>query len=127
MAACNGGRQSAVEGHLVDWNNKPVAGVKITATQVQPLKGYEQLEGVTAADGSFRIKGLFPSSAYVLKPWSDKWTCKTAVLMDSAPQGETAILREAMEIGEAYTKKGGSLVLNLATGKTRFMGRRTGW
>ena len=50
MAACGGGKQSAVEGKLVDWNGDPVAGVKITASQVQPIKGYEQFEAVTSAD-----------------------------------------------------------------------------
>jgi hypothetical protein len=42
LGACSEGKQSAVEGKLVDWNGKPVAGVKITASQVQPIKGYEQ-------------------------------------------------------------------------------------
>ncbi|MCG2774886.1 MAG: carboxypeptidase-like regulatory domain-containing protein, partial [Desulfobacterales bacterium] len=86
LAACSGGKQSAVEGKLVDWNGKPVAGVKILASQVQPIKGYEQFEAVTKSDGTFRLSGPFPSSQYVLKPWSDKWTCKTAVQLVSAPQ-----------------------------------------
>lgn len=118
--ACTDGKQSAVEGKLVDWNGKPVAGAKITADQVQRLKGYEHLEAVTAGDGSFRIKGLFPSSAYVLTPRSDKWTCEIEVKLDSAPQGETAILPDPMEIHHAYAKNSGSAVLDLATGKTRF-------
>jgi len=112
-------KQSAVEGKLVDGSGKPVAGVKITAFQVQPLKGYEQLEAVTKSDGSFRLNGLFPSSQYVLKPWSNKWTCKTAVIIDCAPQGETAILPSPMVISEAFSKSGGSLVFDLATGATQ--------
>ena len=47
LAACGGGKHSAVEGKLIDWNGKPVAGVKITAAQVQPIKGYEQFEATT--------------------------------------------------------------------------------
>jgi hypothetical protein len=94
--------------------------VKITAAQVQPIKGYEQFEAVTSSDGSFRIRGLFPSSQYVLRPWSDKWTCETAVKIDSAPQGETAVLPSPMVIAMAFSKSGGSLVMNLATGATRF-------
>jgi hypothetical protein len=113
-------KTSAVEGKLVDWNNKPVAGVKITASQVQPIKGYEQFEAVTGADGSFALKGLFPSSAYVLKPWSDKWTTKAEAKVDSAPQGETAVLPQPMKIEMAFAKKGGSKVLDLATGAVRF-------
>lgn len=120
LGACSGGKQSAVEGKLMDWNGKPVAGVKITASQLKPIKGYEQFETVTKSDGTFLIKGLFPSSQYVLKPWSDKWTCKTVVQMDSAPQGETAVLPSPMVIAQAFSKSGGSLVLDLATGATRF-------
>lgn len=120
LAACKGSKSSSVEGKLVDWNNKPVAGVKITATQVQPIKGYEQFEAVTGADGSFALKGLFPSSAYVLKPWSDKWTTKAEAKVDSAPQGETAVLPQPMKIEMAFAKKGGSKVLDLATGAVRF-------
>lgn len=120
VSACAEAKQSAVEGKLVDWNGNPVAGVKITASQIQPLKGYEQLEAVTKSDGSFRITGLFPSSKYVLAPTSDKWTCQTEVRLDSAPEGETAILRSPMVIDHAFSKtSGGSLVTNLATGATR--------
>jgi len=117
--ACSGvdGKSSAVEGKLVDWDGKPVAGVKITAVQVQPVKGYEQSEAVTSSDGSFKIKGLFPSSAYMLKPWSGKWTCKTEVKLNSAPENETVVLPEAMKIAMAYAKEGGSQVFDLATGK----------
>jgi len=113
-------KQSAVEGKLVDWNGKPVAGVKIIARQVRPLKGYERFEAVTNLDGTFRIKELYPSSQYVFKPWSDKRTCKTAAKIESAPQGETAILPKPMKIAVAYSKKGGSIVGNLATGAKRF-------
>ena len=120
LGACSVSKQSGVEGKLVDWSGKPVAGVKVTASQVQPIKGYEQFEAVTKSDGTFRLNGLFPSSQYVLKPWSDKWECKTAVKLDSAPQGETAVLPSPMVISQAYSKSGGSLVLDLATGATRF-------
>ena len=126
--ACSGvgGKSSAVEGKLMDWNGKPVAGVKITAAQVSPIKGYEQFEAVTSSDGSFKIKGLFPSSAYVLKPWSDKWNCKTEIKLDSAPQGETAVLPEAMKIPQAFAKDGGSQVFDLASGKAYFTDTDTG-
>jgi hypothetical protein len=120
MAGCGSGKQSAVEGKLVDWNGEPVSGVKITASQVQPIKGYEQFEAVTGADGSFRIRGLFPSSQYVLKPWSDKWTANIEINLDSASQDETAVLPNPMKIAQAFSKKGGSLVMDLTTGATRF-------
>ncbi len=119
LSACGGGKQSAVEGKLLDGSGAPVAGVKITASQVQLIKGYEQLESVTKSDGTFRLSGLFPSSQYVLKPSSDKWVCETAIILDSAPQGETAILPSPMVITQAFSKSGGSLVTDLATGTTR--------
>lgn len=121
LSSCGvGGKQSAVEGKLVDWNGKPVAGVKITAAQAQPIKGYEQFEAVTKSDGSFRMTGFFPTSQYELRPWSDKWTCDTSVRLDSAPQGETAMLPSPMLITRAFSKSGGSLVVDLSTGATRF-------
>lgn len=120
IGACSGGKQSAVEGKVVDWRGNPVAGVKITASQIQPIKGYEQFEAVTGADGTFGIKGLFPSSTYLLRPLSEKWTTETALTVDSAPQGETAVLPKPMKIILAYSKNGGSLVYDLSTGRTRF-------
>jgi hypothetical protein len=113
-------KSSAVEGNLVDRNGVPVADVKIIAAQVQHIKGYGQFETVTQSDGSFRIEGLFPSSHYVLKPWSKKWRSETALPVESAPQGETAVLPSPMVISRAYAKSGGSVVHDLATGTTRF-------
>lgn len=117
LVACNR-KHSAVEGKLVDWNNKPVASVKITASQIQPIKGYEQVETITKSDGTFKLDGLFPSSAYVLKPWSSKWTCETASKFDSAPQGETGTL--IIKIDRALSMNSGSMVKDLATGEKRF-------
>lgn len=120
LGGCGSSKDSAVEGKLVDWNGKPVGGVTITANQVQPLKGYAQLEAKTRSDGTFRLDGLFPGSRYVLKPQSDKWTSTTAVELDSAPAGETALLTEPIKIAEAVLKEGGIPVVDLATGATRF-------
>lgn len=120
MVACSSGKQSAIEGKLLDWNMKPVAGVKVIARQVKPLKGYEKLETVTNSDGVFLIKGLFPSSEYLLSPVSSKWYCvNTSRRMESAPQGETATC-QPIQINHAFSRKNGSLVIDLATGATRF-------
>jgi hypothetical protein len=72
------GKKSGLEGKVVDGKGAPVANVKIIAKQVQPIKGYEQSEATTGADGSFSFKKLFPTSEYVLFPWFDDWS--------SAPQ-----------------------------------------
>jgi hypothetical protein len=119
LAACGG--ISAVEGKLVDWNGKPVGGVKIIASQVQPVKGYEQIEAVTRSDGTFELDGLYASSAYVLKPSSDKWTCGTSLSLESPSKNQTTVLSAPIKIDRAFSKSNGSLVTNLFTGATRFV------
>lgn len=103
LMAFSGEKQSGVEGTILDESNSSVAGVKITAVQEEkPLKGYEAIEGVVGADGTFRLSGLYPSSKYVLMPWSDKWFCPTAaVKFESAPQGETLLLEETVIINRS--------------------------
>lgn len=124
MAFSWGKKSSSVEGKLVDWNNKPVAGVNITAYQMKWVKGYERFEAVTGSDGSFVLKGLFPSSAYLLKPWSDKWTTEAWALVDSAPHGETAVLPKPLKIDFAFRRDGsiytGLRTLDLAPRGDRF-------
>jgi hypothetical protein len=117
-----GGKQSSVEGKLIDWNGNPVVGVKMIATQIKPLKGYERKEAVIDSEGNYVIKGLFPLSRYTLTPWSDKWTCQNvSKTIESAPEGETLILSGPMVIRNALSKTNGSLVIDLNTGETRFL------
>lgn len=118
VGACS--KQSAVEGKLLDWDGNPVAGVTVKALQLQPIKGYEELQTVTNLDGEFKIKGLYPSSKYVIKPWSDKWTCEVSQELVSAPQGETAVLPQTLQIDKAYSRISGGLIMDLDTGTTRF-------
>lgn len=106
LGGCGGGNQSAVEGQLKDSDGNPITGMRITATQEQPLKGYEQLEAVSKSDGTFRITGLFPSSAYVLKPWVDDRSAETTIRIRSAPQGATAILPEPVLIVPKFCMPG---------------------
>lgn len=128
LGACN--KSSKLEGKLVDWKNRPVAGVKIAASQVQPLKGYEQFEAITSTDGTFLIKGLFPSALYILKPWSDKWTSRTETIVESAPEGETALLPSPIIIEQVYTKTTPELIADIATGnpgRTSLAGSLVDW
>lgn len=98
LTAC-GDKQAAVEGKLVDGNGTPVAGMKIIASQVRPVKGYNgQLETITKADGSFRLTGLFPASLYTLRPWSETSTANASITIDSAPPGQTSVLPKPMTI-----------------------------
>lgn len=115
-----GGNKSSIEGKLCDWNGKPVGRIQVTATQVKPMKGYEKLESKTNNEGTFHLKGLFPSSKYILKPSSDNWQCPTTVQIESAPKGETAILSKPIVISYAVSKSDGGLVQDLITGASRF-------
>jgi len=114
------GKKSGLEGKVVDSHGKPVVGLKIMAIQEQPIKGYNQLESVTSADGSFRINGLYPQSKYVLTPLSDKWNTPIRFPIESGPQGETVLLPSPLTIEVAFSKKNGSPVVDLTTGATRF-------
>ena len=118
LSAC--GKQAGLEGKVVDGNGKPVAGVKIMAMMEQPIKGYEQFDTVTGSDGGFSFKKLYPGSRYVLKPWSDKWTTEASASVETGPDGETVLMPNPLVIEMAYSVSGGSLVIDLATGKTRF-------
>ena len=82
----------------MDSEGNAVIGMKVTASQVQPVKGHEQFEDVTKSDGTFRITGLLPSSPYMLRTLGDTWTAETTVRIQSPPKGETANLTEPVLI-----------------------------
>ena len=67
------GKKSGLEGKVVDGRGQPLANVKVVASQLQPIQGYEQFEATTGSDGTFRFGKLFPTSEYALLPWSDAW------------------------------------------------------
>lgn len=125
LLAIGCGKQSSVEGKLVYGigKGKPVAGIKIIAVQVNPIKGHERVEAVTKSDGTFLLKGLYPSSPYIIKveSWTDKWTAEVLDLkIQSAPQGETSVLPSALRISEAYSRDSGSEMGDINSGKMRF-------
>jgi len=39
--------QSVIEGKVIDGAGQPMSGVKITAKQFRPIKGYEKIETIT--------------------------------------------------------------------------------
>jgi hypothetical protein len=93
------GKKSGLEGKVVDGKGKPIAGVKVIAKQVQPIKGYEQFEATTEADGGFKFNKLYPTSEYVLALYSDKWLAKGEPdKLDSGPEGQTKILPSPLEL-----------------------------
>ena len=128
------GKKSGLEGKVVDEKRVPVANVKIIAKQVQPIKGYEQFEAMTGADGSFSFKKLFPTSEYVLFPWFDDWssapqrtlkyeankltarfnkegwTTEDKMKVQSGPEGQTIMLASPMVIQPCISTVTGKLV-----------------
>jgi hypothetical protein len=103
IAGC--AKKSGMIGNVLDAQGKPLAGLKIIASQVQPVKGYEKFETVSGPDGSFEFKKLFPLSDYVLKPWSDKWMTNAKLDVKTAPAGENLALPQALTIRFTSSKK----------------------
>ena len=111
----------------MDGKGQPLANVKVVASQVQPIKGYEQFEATTGSDGTFRFGKLFPSSEYALFPWSEAWASMPMMTVQydptnlrvqfykggwitdrkmtaqSGPEGETVILPAPMMVKSAVT------------------------
>ncbi|MBI5640222.1 MAG: DUF1566 domain-containing protein [Nitrospirae bacterium] len=58
------GKKAGIEGQVVDGKGGPMANVKITARQTEPVRGYEHFETVTDQEGRFSFKAVHPSSEY---------------------------------------------------------------
>jgi len=65
---CSCSKSTGLTGRVTDSNGQALSGVTVVAKQVQPVKGFEQFEAVSGADGSFTFPKLYPSSQYVLTP-----------------------------------------------------------
>jgi len=100
------GKKSGLEGKVVDGKGKPMAGVKVVAKQVQPIKGYEQFETTTGSDGAFKFSKLFPTSAYELITYPDGTTKNLTIKTESAPEGQTRVLPEPITIRFQFSKDG---------------------
>ena len=80
------GANSGIEGKLLDAKGQPMSGVKMIATQVQPVKGYEQFETTTGNDGNFVFPKVFPLADYIIKPWSENWKTNVSVTVRSGSE-----------------------------------------
>lgn len=100
------GKKSGIEGKVVDGKGAPMAGVKVVAKQVQPIKGYEQFEATTGSDGGFQLPKLFPASEYVLTTYTDGGVKSASVKVESGPEGQTKILPEPIEMRFMFSKDG---------------------
>jgi hypothetical protein len=104
IAGC--GKKSGLEGKVVDDNGKPMVGVKVVAKQVQPIKGYEQFESTTGADGSFKFGKLFPTSTYELITQPEGTNKNLSIKAESGLDGQTKILPEPIKIRIQFLKDG---------------------
>lgn len=109
-----GGKKAGIEGKIVDGKDKPMSGVKLIAKQAQPIKGYEHFETKSGSDGTFKFKGVFPSSEYVIEPWSDEWKSVDKVKVQSGPEGQTSIVEKPFVVRFTQLKSG--VVVDSKTG-----------
>jgi len=86
-------KKSGIEGKVVDGKGQPIAGVKIIAKQVQPIKGYEQFETKTNSDGNFSFKGVYPASEYIVKAEG-----AAEEKIQSGPEGQISMLPSPIEV-----------------------------
>lgn len=100
------GKKSGLEGKVVDGKGDPISGLKVIAKQVQPIKGYEQFEATTSADGTFMFKKLYPSSNYVLSVWHNDWSTDANAQVTAGPEGETILLIDPIQIRLAVNAQG---------------------
>lgn len=107
VAGC--GKKSGIEGKVVDGKGTPMAGVKVVAKQVQPIKGYEQFEATTGSDGGFRLPKLFPASEYVLTTYTDGGEKSASVKIESGLEGQTKILSEPIALRFMFSKDGATV------------------
>ena len=119
MTAC--AKKSEIKGSVVDAQGRPLSGLKIIASQVKPVKkGYEEFETVSDSDGAFAFEKLYPSSAYVLKPRSEKWRTDARLDVKTAPDGEILVLPQPLTI--RYTLLGEKIIADSLTDLEWFPG-----
>lgn len=121
------GKESALQGKVVDGQGKAMAGLKVTATKLEPVQGYEQFETTTGPDGTFRFDRLFRSSAYLLKPLSEKWSTEDGLTVESGSRGKTKLLPSAMVI--RFTVSAEGVIRDSKTGLEWYVGpdTQTSW
>jgi hypothetical protein len=103
------GKESALEGKVIDGKGQPLAGVKVRADKAQPTKGYEKFEATDGRDGAFRFPKLFPDSEYQLVAYYGKNSQSNPVEVMSAPQGATRMLPVPIEIRFMVSEDGATV------------------
>ena len=106
LCLCACGKNTGLVGRVTDSNGQALAGVKVIAKQVQPVKGYEQFEAVSGADGSFKFAKLFPSSQYVLTTQPENGMTGESVTVNSGPDGQFTSLSAPLVVHSTVSKQG---------------------
>ncbi len=101
-----GEKTAGIEGKIIDGQGKPLAGISAIFKQVQPTQGYEQFEAKTGADGSFRLKGIAPSSDYDMTILSDKWNTRISQKIKTPEAGQNLVLGTPIKIRFKQMKDG---------------------
>ena len=85
---CSCSKDTGLVGSVTDSNGQALAGIKVIAKQIQPIKGFEQFEATSGADGSFTFAKLYPMSQYVLTPQPANGMTGESVTVSSGPEGQ---------------------------------------
>ena len=100
------GNSTSLEGKVEEGRGQPLANMKVVAKMSQPIKGHEQFETTTLADGSFKFVKLLPKSEYQLIFYYGGEREVKRFIIDSGPAGQTKILPEKVLIRFTYSKEG---------------------
>ncbi|HOW56721.1 MAG TPA: OmpA family protein [Smithellaceae bacterium] len=93
-----GGKKAGLEGALVDGQGQPLSAIKVIAKQVVPVKGYEQFETTTDANGVFSFNSLMPVSEYIISPVPDKWKTKITLKITTGTENQMKVINDRIVI-----------------------------
>jgi hypothetical protein len=113
LLAVGCGNKTGLEGKVVDGKGQPLANVRVVASQLQPIKGYERFEATTGPDGVFRFGQLFPASKYVLTVQSDDFYSEETTLQTGLEE-QTVNLPSQWAVRFMFSRE--ELVVDLRTG-----------
>lgn len=95
---CSCSKNTGLVGRVTDSNGQALAGIKVIAKQVHPVKGFEQFEAISGADGSFTFAKLYPMSQYVLTPQGANGMTGKSVTVSSGPEGQYTSLSDPLVV-----------------------------
>jgi hypothetical protein len=87
LSGCTSNK-AEIAGKVVDWKGQAMSGVKVTAQQLHPSKGYEQFETTTDSDGIFHFHKAYPNSEYAISMAADQWKTEQRIIVQSGTKGK---------------------------------------